>query len=96
MKQFTSFQEAMSVAMLDITSNVTTSWLSRRLSKLIDSVSTDKEKREDNTSPLPTVAFFADSGNFENLPAYFQVFFKVLPYMHWYLFSQQCIAMKRQ
>ena len=83
MKQFTSFQEAMSVAMLDITSNVTTSWLSRRLSKLIESVSTDKEKREDSTSHFPAVAFYADSGNFENLPAYFQVFFKVLPYMHW-------------
>ena len=77
----------MSVAMLDITNNVTTSWLSRRLSKLIESVSTDKEKREDNTSHFPTVAFFADSGNFENLPAYFQVHFKVLVYMYWYFFS---------
>ena len=73
----------MSVAMLDITNNVTTSWLSRRLSKLIESVSLDKEKREDSTSHFPTVAFFADSGNFENLPAYFQVHFKLLVYMYW-------------
>ena len=77
----------MSVAMLDITNNVTTSWLSRRLSKLIESVSLDKEKREDRTSQLPTVVFFADSGNFENLPAYFQVHFKLLVYMYWQAFS---------
>ena len=71
----------MSVAMLDITNNVTTSWLSRRLSKLIESVSEDKEKREDRTPHFPKLAFFADSGNFENLPAYFQVHFKLLAYM---------------
>ena len=86
----------MSVAMLDITNNVTTSWLSRRLSKLIESVSLDKETREDSTSHFPTVAFFADSGNFENLPAYFQVHFKLLVYMYWQAFPQMYIAMKRQ
>ena len=73
----------MSVAMLDITNNVTTSWLSRRLSELIESVSADKQKGEDKTSDFPTVAFFADSGNFENLPAYFEVYFNVLAYMYW-------------
>ena len=50
----------------------------------------DKEKREDSTSHFPTVAFFADSGNFENLPAYFQVDFKVLVYMNFFFSVVHC------
>ena len=86
----------MSVAMLDITNNVTTSWLSRRLSELIESVSADKQKGEDKTSDFPTVAFFADSGNFENLPAYFQVYsmFYLRLARNITLFPQQYIAFK--
>ena len=63
----------MSVAMLDITNNDTISWLSQRLDILTSSVSSSGTSRDSQDSDLPEVAFFVDSGSFENLPAYFQV-----------------------
>ena len=63
----------MSVAMLDITNNDTVSWLSERLDILINSLSSYDTSRDGQNSGLPDVAFFVDSGSFENLPAYFQV-----------------------
>ena len=63
----------MSVAMLDITNNDTVSWLSARLDILTNSLSSYETSRDGQNSGLPDVAFFVDSGSFENLPAYFQV-----------------------
>ena len=63
----------MSVAMLDITNNDTVSWLSERLDILTNSLSSYDTSRDGQNSGLPDVAFFVDSGSFENLPAYFQV-----------------------
>ena len=63
----------MSVAMLDITNNDTVSWLSQRLDILTSSVSSSGSSRGSQAFDLPEVAFFVDSGSFENLPAYFQV-----------------------
>ena len=63
----------MSVAMLDITNNATVPWLRERLEKLMKSLSSNGIVIDDKNSPLPDVAFFVDSGSYENLPAYFQV-----------------------
>ena len=63
----------MSVAMLDVTNKDTVAWLSERLDILTNSLSSYDTAREVQSSDLPNVAFFVDSGSFENLPAYFQV-----------------------
>ena len=68
----------MSVAMLDITNNDTVAWLSERLDIITDSLETYDSSRGNQNSGLPDVAFFVDSGSFENLPAYFQVLIFIL------------------
>ena len=60
--------------MLDVTNNDTVAWLSERLDILTNSLSSnDDTSRQVQISDLPNVAFFVDSGSFENLPAFFQV-----------------------
>ena len=63
----------MSVAMLDITNKATVAWLRETLEKLMTSLSSDEIVINDKNFQLPDVAFFVDSGSFENLPTYFQV-----------------------
>ena len=67
----------MSVAMLDITNNETAAWLNGKLKGLSKSLSFDDGihlmNENNSNSHLPNVAYFVDSGSFENLPAYFQV-----------------------
>ena len=68
----------MSVAMLDITNNETVAWLNGRLDGLSKSLSfddgIDPMIENNSNSHLPHLAYFVDSGSFENLPAYFQVY----------------------
>lgn len=59
--------------MLDITNKSTVAWLREILEKLMKSLSSDEMTIDDKNSRLPDVAFFVDSGSFDNLPAYFQV-----------------------
>ena len=68
----------MSVAMLDITNNETVAWMGGRLDNLIKSLPSNEMTMVNKNSQLPNVAFFVDSGSFENLPAYFQVYTKRL------------------
>ena len=73
---FSPFQDITPVGILDMTNPNTTAWLNKKLEKLVEDLTVDPSflTEEANSSRLPLISFFLDTGTFSDLPTHFEFY----------------------
>ena len=66
-----SLQETSPCGMLDMTNPNATKWLVQKLQSLLDGLEVVREDKKSDLK-LPQVAFFLDTGDFTNIPHYYE------------------------